>query len=180
MKKIDREQLRERLLGIKALVDDSTGENSGIELLEESEAQVYALRFKTKYEQRLASQIAFMHLGSGHAGRYRGRDTHRPRNLMLVVCSEEQFQEIEADYLFYKEAMDEDMEVFYDAFLQKNQLFPPPELCDDDSKPCSFDIDRLEKIWAMMDGIDKRTRPQVNYVGDEADEAGVDEEETHG
>lgn len=46
------------------------------------------------------------------------------------------------------------------AFISKNDIFPPPELAspsDDDE----IDLVRLEKVRAMMSGIDRRTRSKA-------------------
>lgn len=85
-----------------------------------------------------------------------------------MECTPAQYIEIEADFEFYRVALAEEMDIFYSAFLQKNNLFPPPELADthtdDDDE---VDMERIEKIMAMMNGIDHRTRnkalPQGTY-----------------
>lgn len=80
---------------------------------------------------------------------------------MGIECTPAQYIEIEADFAFYSEAMKEEMELFYSAFLQKNNLFPPPELAAEPSeaeKEEWKDLERAEKIRAMMDGLDKHTR----------------------
>lgn len=55
--------------------------------------------------------------------------------------------------------MEEEMSVFYTAFISKNKLFPPPELAspDDDSDE-EIDLVRAKKVSAFMMGIERRTR----------------------
>ena len=81
-------------------------------------------------------------------------------NLICVTCTPAQYIEIEADFEFYKAAWEEELAIFYSAFISKNDIFPPPELAspsDDDE----IDLVRLEKVRAMMSGIDRRTRSKA-------------------
>ena len=58
------------------------------------------------------------------------------------------------------------MSVFYSAFIQKNELFPPPGLAERlDSE--QVDLDVITKMEAMMEGIEHRTRHKA--IGDVAD-----------
>lgn len=53
------------------------------------------------------------------------------------------------------------MELFYSAFLQKNELFPPPELAAEPTeaeKEEWEDVERAWKIQSMMGGLDRHTR----------------------
>lgn len=53
------------------------------------------------------------------------------------------------------------MGIFYSAFLQKNHLFPPPELARENTEEEDaedIDLERLAKIEAIMDGIECHTR----------------------
>lgn len=80
---------------------------------------------------------------------------------MGIECTPAQYIEIEADFAFYSEAMKEEMELFYSAFLQKNELFPPPELAAEPTeaeKEEWKDVERAWKIHSMMGGLDRHTR----------------------
>ena len=100
-----------------------------------------------------------MHLGSGHSFGCVGTYTNRSRKKVGVECTPAQYIEIEADYEFFRTAMEEEMSVFYTAFISKNNLFPPPELAspDDDSDE-EIDLVRAKKVSAFMMGIERRTR----------------------
>ena len=50
------------------------------------------------------------------------------------------------------------MELFYTAFINKNRLFPPPELSGDIDDSGEIDLVRIEKLQSMMDGIECRSR----------------------
>ena len=171
----ERERLLEKLAAVKALADRGVGgEKTAAEQrlrylmqkhgitesdLEDSAAKLYWIRYKTEYERKLIRQLAYMHLGSGHSFGCVGTYSNRPRKNIGVECTPSQYIEIEADFEFYRAALAEEMDIFYSAFLQKNNLFPPPELADtrtdDDDE---VDMERIEKMVAMMNGIDHRTR----------------------
>lgn len=140
----ERERLLEKLGKVKALADRGEGgekesaertlaalmKRYGIteEDLEDKKVTIHWIRYKTDWERRLLGQLAYMHLGTGHSFGCVGRYTKRPRKEVGIECTPAQYIEIEADFAFYSEAMKEEMELFYSAFLQKNGLFPPPEL----------------------------------------------------
>ena len=53
------------------------------------------------------------------------------------------------------------MGLFYQAFLQKNNLFPPPELAremTEEEEKAGMDLERIAKLQAMMGGLDRHTR----------------------
>lgn len=171
----ERERLLEKLSMVKALAERGEGgerknaaailermmAKHGItdEDLEDAGVRLYWIRFKTEYERRLIRQLAYKYLGSGHSFGCVGAYSKRQRKNVGVECTPAQYIEIEADFEFYRVALAEEMDVFYSAFLQKNDLFPPPELAD--TRPSDgdeVDLERVEKIFAMMAGIERRTR----------------------
>ena len=173
----ERERLLEKLMKVKALADRGEGgeresaertlaalmERYGITEadLEDNQVSTYWIRYKTEWEQKLLVQLAYMHLGTGHSFGCMGKYSGRPRKKVGVECTAAKYIEIEADFSFYSEAMAREMELFYSAFLQKNKLFPPPELAAEPSaaeKEEWKDKERTWKIQAMMEGIDKHTR----------------------
>lgn len=180
MGKSERERLLERLKGVKALADrgaDGERDNAAALLtalmekhgiteadLESAEISTHWIRYKTIFERKLLFQIAYMRLGSGHAFGCVGKYTRRKRKEVGVKCTPAQYIEIEADYEFYRQALEEELNIFYSAFIQKNKLFPPPELAD---KPSSeqTDIDVIMKMEAMMEGIEHRTRHKAIGAG---------------
>lgn len=178
----ERERLLERLKGVKALADrgvDGERGNAAALLavlmekhglteadLEGAEISTHWIRYKTIYERKLLFQLAYMHLGSGHAFGCIGRYTGRRRKEVGIKCTPAQYIEIEADYQFYRKALEEELSVFYSAFIQKNELFPPPGLAERlDSE--QVDLDVITKMEAMMEGIEHRTRHKA--IGDVAD-----------
>lgn len=171
----ERGELIRRLERVKALAERGVGgEKENAEALlnrlmekygvsetdiEDTTERDYFIRYHNVWERKLIVQITYMHLGSGHVAATVGTRSGRPHKKICVTCTPAQYIEIEADFEFYKAAWEEDLAIFYSAFISKNDIFPPPELAaqsdDDDDE---IDLIRMEKVSAMMSGIDKRTR----------------------
>lgn len=172
----ERERLLEKLMKVKALADRGEGgereraertlaalmERYGITEadLEDNQVATYWIRYKTEWERRLLHQLAYMHLGEGHSFGCVGTYTGRSRKKVGVECTPAHYIEIEADFAFYSAALEEEMGIFYSAFLQKNHLFPPSELVRERAEGDveGMDLERLAKIYALMEGIERHTR----------------------
>ena len=170
----ERERLLKKLEGVKALADRGEGgekaaaegllryimQKYGItdKDLEDTGVSLYWIRYKTEYERRLLYQLAYKYTGSGHAHGCVGTYSGRSRKNVGIDCTPAQYIEIQADYEFYRVAMAEEMDIFYSAFIQKNDLFPPPELSGEIGSSDEIDLVRIEKVKAMMGGIEHRTR----------------------
>lgn len=170
----EREELLRRLERVRALAErgvDGEKENAeallqrlmikyGItdEDIEDNSVQTYFIRYQTYWERKLLYQLAYMHLGSGHAYGCVGTYTNRPRKKVGVECTPAQYIEIEADFEFYRAALEEEMSLFYTAFISKNNLFPPPELASQDDADEEVDLVKAKKVSAFMMGIERRTR----------------------
>ncbi len=132
--------------------------------------RTYFIPYKTDYEYKLLYQLAYMHFGVGHAHDTVGTYTNRKRKKVAIDCTPAQYIEIEADFEFYRAALATEMDVFYSAFIQKNKLFPPPELTCDDLPSDDVDMERIMKMEAMMEGIDRRSRRKAISVGKDEEE----------
>ena len=137
--------------------------------LEDTGVRLYWIRYKTVYERKLLFQLAYKYTGSGHAHGCVGRYSNRPRKEVGIDCTAAQYIEIEADFEFYRAALEEEMELFYTAFINKNRLFPPPELAGDINGSDEIDLVRLEKLQAMMGGIECRSRNKALPEGENKD-----------
>jgi len=183
----ERERLMEKIASLKALSERGVGgeklnaeerlrclmQKHGIseEELEDAGVRIYWIAFKTDFERLLLHQLAYMHLGSGHSFGCVGMYTNRARKKVGVECTPAQYIEIEADFALYRVAMAEEMEIFYSAFIQKNLLFPPPELVKaSDSNDDKISMEKLAKMQAMMKGIKHRTRNKALPEGEKDDE----------
>ena len=176
----ERERLLEKLKKIKTLAErGSAGEQDSAAALltalmkkhsitdadlEGAEISLHWIRYKTIYERKLLFQLSYMHLGSGRASGCVGAYSGRKRKEVGIRCTPAQFIEIEADYQFYRQALEEELDVFYSAFIQKNELFPPPDLSGEGGDAEPVDPNMVMKMAAMMEGIEHRTRHKA--IGD--------------
>lgn len=173
----ERERLLEKLRKVKALADRGVAgekdaaektlaalmERYGIteEALEDCQTSIHWIRYKTEWERKLLHQLAYMYLGTGHSFGCVGKYTGRSRKEVGIECTPAQYIEIEADFAFYYAAMAEEMELFYQAFSEKNNLFPPKELARDmteEERQRTEDKDRAMKLSSMMMGLEHHTR----------------------
>lgn len=119
----ERERLLEKLTAVKALADRGVaGEKEAAEKrlqymmqkygitesdLEDSGVRLYWIRYKTEYERKLLYQLAYKYTGSGHAHGCVGTYTGRSRKKVGIDCTPAQYIEIEADFEFYRAALEE-------------------------------------------------------------------------
>lgn len=84
------------------------------------------------------------------------------KGMVGIDLTAEEFVEVESRFDFYWRAYQEDLEVFYSAFIQRNKLYAKPsddELREDsEEKPLSLEQkQKLFKTQMMMQGIERRT-----------------------
>lgn len=92
----------------------------------------------------------------------------RKRKKMGTECTAAERLEIEANYAFFRAAMEEELEIFYSAFACKNNLFPS----EDKAKP--RDIEELSpeekarymKVGLMAEGMERHTLRKAIAAGE--------------
>lgn len=126
--------------------------------LEEERRETAWFRYSQETERRLLNQIIYMvtgRSGFGCVGSYSGRK----RKETGVNCTAAERLEIEANYKFFKVAMEAELEIFYTAFSSKNHLFPS----EDKVKPKSIkdltpeEREKVLKAGLMMEGMERHT-----------------------
>jgi len=99
------------------------------------------------YNEKLLGQVIYAVLGECkiyHYGRKHG---------VGVECTPSQAVEIETMHTFYYEVLRKEMKLFFDAFLHKNDIFPPDEK-KGNVKTKRDDAD-IKQMLAMMGTIEK-------------------------
>ena len=120
--------------------------------IEEERRETAWFPYSQETERRLLNQIIYMVTGAGGFGCV-GEYSGRKRKKMGTECTAAERLEIEANYAFFKEAMKKELEIFYSAFANKNNLFPPA----DKVKPRSIEeLSPEEKSLLCESGIDGR------------------------
>lgn len=113
--------------------------------------EIIWIRYKTELEQRLIWQVTYMILG--HViGYSKGRRT----KTVGIKASKAKCIEIEEMCNFYIRAMNEDLQMFYDAFLVKNQIFPPKSITTEKATN-KINHDDL-RLAFMVEGLEKHER----------------------
>lgn len=113
--------------------------------------------FRNSMEESLLSQIAYKVIGRGTYYLQKGQKRVR------IMCTEMENEEIKMLFSLYKHKLEEDLKIFFSAFVQKQQIFPdetarlytPPENTN------SLDEEKQKKIIKMMNGIDKIIVPRA-------------------
>lgn len=83
-------------------------------------------------------------------------------------CTAAERLEIEANYKFFKVAMEAELEIFYTAFSSKNHLFPS----EDKVKPKSVkdltpeEREKVLKAGLMMEGMERHTLRKAIAAGE--------------
>lgn len=126
--------------------------------IEEERREIAWFPYSQETERRLLNQIIYMVTGAGGFGCV-GEYSGRKRKKMGTECTAAERLEIEANYAFFKEAMKKELEIFYSAFVNKNNLFPPA----DKVKPRSIEELSPEekayyaKVGLMAEGMERHT-----------------------
>ena len=126
--------------------------------LEEERREMAWFRYATPIERKLLSQVIYSVTGRAPYGCV-GEYTGRRRKKVGIECTAAERLEIQFDYDFFREALEEEMDRFFSAFLIKNGIFQP-EGKERDELPPPREISREEamKLEALMMGMDHHTR----------------------
>ena len=135
--------------------------------LEEERRETAWFRYSQETERRLLNQIIYMVTGSGGYG-CRGACTGRKRKEMGADCTAAERLEIEANYEFFKAAMEAELEVFYSAFASKNHLFPSADKCPPkkEEELTPEERERALKAGLMMEGMKRYTLRKALTTGE--------------
>ena len=107
--------------------------------------------------------------GRKYNGRQADRCAHNAQDQAgQTECTAAERLESEANYAFFKEAMKKELEIFYSAFANKNNLFPPA----DKVKPRSIEELSPEekayyaKVGLMAEGMERHTLRKAIAAGE--------------
>lgn len=175
----ERDRILERIKAVQALAErgDRGEKESAAAMLErmmkkygiteteiaEERREIAWFRYKTPLELRLLNQIIYAVTGRvafGCVGAY----TKRPRKKTGIECTAAERLEIEFSFEFYKAAFEKELERFYIAFLQKNQLFPDNPI-DDAPEIGEMDLEEAQRLSMMMAGMEEHNRRKALESG---------------
>ena len=131
----------ELLNKIKALADNGVGgeKQNATKLLadlmqkyniDENELQTEVLhnfefKFSGVYAKELAHQVLYSIIGNlDNSKGFFIAVTYGGKKKNIVRCTNAEFIEFQAKYKFYKYHFLKDLDIFYDAFVEKNDIYP--------------------------------------------------------
>lgn len=125
------------------------------DLSEEDERKHRDLWYENEYELRLLNQLYYAFYPDRESWNYVNKRYKKARHTMIFDLTDTELLEFEYAYEVLKNSWYKELDVFYSAFIQKNQLFPKPEdakkLPGDDKK---IDFSELMKMQSYANGID--------------------------
>lgn len=72
-----------------------------------------------------------------------------------MECTKAQEIQIRIEFEFYRDLLKEEQELLFEEFIQKHRIFresgEPPKL------PTPEEMERLERMWAMMAGLQEKS-----------------------
>lgn len=117
--------------------------------------------FKMRQEQKkFFIQVVGSVCGAGVSIYSYNANKRRIIKRYMVELTDMEFIEVQAKFDFYWTKYNEDMELFYSAFIQKNKLYPKPSEDDSDKYNTPLTLEekqRIFKMLQMMDGLDRHT-----------------------
>lgn len=163
------EEAERKIRAVKALAEQgSPGERENAQMLlkrlcdkyniaegdlEEEKKLLRWFRYSQDIEKRLLCQIIYMITGK-LTWNCKGI---RKKKLVGVECSIAESIEIESNYKFYLNALKKELDIFMDAFSNKNMLFPSADI--DTYKPNKeIDKERVNKMSLMMEGMERHIK----------------------
>lgn len=168
----DREQLLQKVKKIQTLAErgDRGEKESAAALLErlmkqygiteteiaEDRRGIAWFRFKTPLERKLLGQIIYAvtgRVGSGCVGTY----TNRTRKMLGIECTAAERLEIKFSFEFYNAALEKELDRFYSAFINKNNIFPENPI-DEIPEAGEIDPEEAQRLSMMMAGMEEHTR----------------------
>lgn len=83
------------------------------------------------------------------------RRHHRKVKRYTIKCTPSDYIEIQAKYDFFTKAYEDELEIFYSAFIQKNKLYAKSKGDDNKDQPdmTPEEMDKLYRMLEMMKGM---------------------------
>lgn len=122
--------------------------------LYDEQKELHFFPYSQEIERRLLSQVIYAVTGRDSYG-CKGALSGRKRKKLGVECTLSEKIEIETNFAFYKRALQEELDIFFAAFANKNNIFPADCEAKDDSTATEEEKRRVEKISWLMTGMDR-------------------------
>lgn len=153
----------EKINAQKMLADLMKKYNIKEEELSDEVLKDFDIRAYNKWEEKLLYQVCYSVYGNISDKKMVLFYTYK-KGKFCVRCTASEFLEIEAKFHFYKNIFKKQQEIFYDAFICANDIYPPEHLVNRDKhKHKDLTEDDLAAL-KMAATIDKSEfRQQIEY-----------------
>jgi len=125
-----------------------TKHNMTLADIETETRELVWFRYNNPAEKKILTQIFYKVL-TGEYSVWVNKGKQRQKG---VDVTKQEILEIELMFTIYRKALKEQMEIFLEAFVQKNKIFPEITFDDNDSEPMSDE--KLFALRQMMGGIE--------------------------
>lgn len=136
--------------------------NLTLEDLEIETKKVFIYSYKNKEQKKFLMQVIFSVLGKFSYRELYTSGNHMKYEISLHI-TDLQHVEISEKYYFFWKAYQEELELFYSAFIQRQKLYRKPEPkkeTDEEEDEPEMTPDEKTKLWRimqMMSGIERKS-----------------------
>jgi len=108
-----------------------------------------------KEQKRFMNQVIASVCGKINVFLVRGEERKKKQRLFVEITNAE-FIEISEKFIFFWDRYHKDLELFYSAFIQRNELYTKPDP-DAESNPSNKSVDEIIAMVSLMRGLEKHT-----------------------
>lgn len=138
----------------KLLADLMQKYNIGENELQTEVLHDFEFKFSGVYAKELAHQVLYSIIGNlDNSKGFFIAVTYGGKKKNIIRCTNAEFIEFQAKYKFYKYHFLKDLDIFYDAFVEKNDIYPPDDKCKKDDNRTMTDDDI--KAVLLSRGLDR-------------------------
>lgn len=136
----------------------------GIDELEcaEDKLEEFEFKYKNAQEEQLIRQLFYKMFGSGWRSKsYTYRYGKGSKSIRGIECTKAEGIQLQIEYEFYKQLWQEEMELFWDAFIQKHRIFSLRPEDIGEHEPLSPErLEEIKRMSQMMETMkDKNLQP---------------------
>ena len=133
-----------------------------LDMLESEEQKERIFYAENGIERKFTMQIISSVVGNRDTYRY-NEDAKKKKKRIIVFLSDIEFIEVSEKLTFYWDKYNEDLKIFYSAFIQKNKLYKKEDPKDKQEQPPLTKEQEAEvlKTLKMMQGIDHHTHQKM-------------------
>lgn len=146
-------------------------EKYGIDEMEfaEDKLEEFEFKYKNAQEEQLIRQLFYKMFGKewrskGYTYRY-GKGS---KSIRGIECTKAEGIQLQVEYEFYKQLWQEEMELFWDAFIQKHRIFSMrPEDTEGSDEPMTPErMAEIMRMSQMMDAMQDKTAQPLLEAAD--------------